>query len=274
MGSYCATMFEIGRADSFGPCENCRVPSACMDCPCPVKRQVTDDLPDPLPRDEAETAHGFESDEPGCNECDGFVYEGETCPCGLVGTQKRPDHSQHGLGKFDPTCDNCQREEALSASIVAELQDEERSRIVLQPNWKSCSACGKTGNHSHSGPRRPMLLGDIVESESVISPTGRTKDTLDVVMDEVTRWRRKMLMTDYNYGNAEMRVIAKMLGLTDEQVDTLGMKILEAFPALKSFRAVYVVHGDLMFDIETEADPEHEPGNPNCLCFGKACTDG
>ena len=140
-------MFEIGRADSFGPCENCRVPSACMDCSCPVK---SEDMPDPLPREEAEYSHTVYvseasrdegDDEPGCNECDGFVWVGHSCPsCGLKGTQQHKTlaccMSQH------ETC-NGQCEPGLDCSCPCHS-------IVRQAKWQRCAACGKTGDHTHS----------------------------------------------------------------------------------------------------------------------------
>lgn len=236
MASYCATMFEIGRADSYGSCENCGVPSACMDCRCETKRE---DMPDPQPR-MAPASEACMNEC--CDDCPGETEDGETCR------------------------DLC-HDPAVKAAVA------ERDRIVRQATWQRCPACGKTGDHTHySKPSAPgavvELLGDFVEG-----PTGRVpKDTLDAVMDDVVRWRRKMLLTDYNYGTAEMRVLARMLGLNDEQLDTLGMKVLEAFPGIKRFCAVYAVHGDIVFDVETEAtDPEHEPGNPNCLCFQPSC---
>lgn len=268
MGGWCKTMFNVGSADSYGPCENCGVPSACMDCPCPVVQT--------------------EKDEPGCNMCDGFVYEGDTCPCGLVGTQKRPDHSQHGLGNFDPTCDNCQRENELSASIVAEVMAEERptcrgcgrrirfggpdskyhtacdpeTTTVLLPNWQRCPKCGKTGNHTHNRG--------------------------------VARALGKSMMLDY-YADAEPRVfkamVEKALGrsLTDAEMQAAKDELLKRFPAI----AVYYMHDsvvmalgdvveggvehdevalrDAMGRLRRQPDPEHEPDNPNCLCFQPEC---
>ncbi len=320
MRGWCRMLFDIGRG-SFGPCENCGNSTITTDCRCDTLVAVK---PDPVSGDHiippgAGTIRilppdGFEfngpghidpfglrpkpvyvseaeNDEPGCNDCDGFVFVHDICPsCGLVGTQARcprcggthdridsrepcppappHDHARRDVTDFSATCARCTQEVALTGILIREIQDEEepvkhridRSTLrgvetkgrtsIRQELWQRCPTCGKTGSHEHySKPTAPSVAAEYTD------PSGhRFADSgyLDAVINDVARKRRKMLLEDYDFGTAEMRILAKLMGVTDEQLDTLGMRVLEAFPGIKRFAAVYAVHGDLVFDVETE----------------------
>jgi len=112
---------------------------------------------------------------------------------------------------------------------------------IFQPDWMRCPACGKRGNHEHqSTGLSNMLLGDVVDDYKRDTLDDYKRDTLDEVMDEVMsdRAKRKFLMTDY---------------VTDYDYDAI-------FPGIKATKT-------------KDADSEHEPGNPNCLCLGLGCQD-
>lgn len=74
------------------------------------------------------------------------------------------------------------------------------SDTVRQPLWQSCRECGKTGDHEHNGPNRPMLLGDLIEGGVEHGPEALAEaqtlmarlpscDILDLIIDEVLERR-------------------------------------------------------------------------------------
>lgn len=163
-----------------------------------------------------------ENDEPGCNDCDGFVYVGESCQsCGLKGSIRRdPMYPWKVLGG-----------EALA------LMDD------------PCPECG--GDHDRID-RRDGSCPALDEHGN------RRETTLDTVIREVVASRREALkhmsaddVRAFFEGNLTVAIDTETEG---------GVLVLNR-------RTPRI---DALVD-HLHPDPEHEPGNPNCLCFQRSC---
>jgi len=152
------------------------------------------------------------------------------------------------------------REEAEAARAAV-------STTVIQPDWQRCDVCGKTGNHEHPrAPQRPMLLGDMLDDFKLAGLAEAL--TLDSeTAAQFIKLGNYVAPDGFAFDMLPRHVQDEMADSADR---VLRRSALDDIISDVKAKAAAMSPEDRRVYLEGP-DPEHEPGNPNCLCFQASC---